>query len=68
MHSIPIGQALAEVLAQSGLLTAGLAMGESFRWLVRIAGSVPCYQLEAGSNQAEVPALLAELLRPVAVT
>lgn len=52
-----------DVLAeQSGFLTSGPAAGERFLVLVRLAGSVPGYRLEAGNVRVGVPALLERLV------
>jgi hypothetical protein len=57
-------EALTVLISQGSFMAAGDWMGKRFTTLVRAARAVPCFRLEAGRSQAEVPHLLAALVAP----
>ncbi len=57
---LPLTAVLEVLFAESGVLSLPAA-GERFRALVRLARSVPGYQLETGSDRGDVAPLLATL-------
>jgi hypothetical protein len=57
-------EALTVLISQGSFMAAGDWMGKRFTTLVRAARAVPCFRLNAGRNQAEVPRLLAALVSP----
>ncbi len=64
LSPLTLAETLEVLAAESGFLGPGSAAGDRFRLLVRVAGSVPGYRLEAGSDRRRVPALLRALVDP----
>ena len=55
---LTVAEATRELISQSAIIATGPLAGEHFRALVRLAGSAPCYRLEAGRLRERVPSLL----------